>query len=424
MESSVIALIILAGTIVLFLTNWIPSAATAVLSCTLLVLFKVTSFSKAFSGFSNSTVILVFCLLTVGMAMENSGLAYSIGKLILRFASNERLFVVAGILLSAVLSMWLANTAVIVMFLAIVNSVVKTSSEMQLKHVCLPICMGAMFGGTCTLIGSTPQLTMQTIMESNAGMTYRIFDFMPVGLCLLATFILYYLFFGYPMGKKLWKADGDDVDENRIAELTHRSKMIAEGSAKDQIIVGCVLILMMVLFITEVLSTAMTALVVMFLLIILGQVKEKEIIAKMDWVVLIRLAGCLGIAAALDDCDAGQLVADVFIRIFGSSISESVLLLAMIILTVIISNFITNSTTVFIVLPPVLAIAQGLGMNPAPFGIACAYAANLTFATPLANAQTGITMVAGYKFGDYFKYNGLLEVIVVVIIWLMVPIFF
>lgn len=424
MESSVIALIILGATVVLFLTNWIPSAATAVLSCTMMVLFGVTSFSKAFSGFSNSTVILVFCLLTVGIAMENSGLAYSIGKLILRFAHSERLFVVAGMLLSAVLSMWLANTAVIVMFLAIVNSVVKASGEMRLKHVCLPICMGAMFGGACTLIGSTPQLTVQTIMEANAGITYKMFDFMPVGLCMLAVLVLYYLFFGYHMGKKLWKEDGDDVDEERMMELIHRSQMIAEGSKKNQIIVGCVLVLMMILFATELLSTTMTALVVMFLLIILGQVKEKEIIAKMDWVVLIRLAGCLGIAAALDDCDAGRLIADVFIGIFGSHISESVLLLATISLTLVISNFITNSTAVFIVLPPVLAIVNGLGFNPAPFGIACTYAASLTFATPLANAQTGITMVAGYKFGDYFKYNGLLEVIVVVMVWLLVPIFF
>lgn len=423
MSPAVISLIVLAGTILLFLTDWIPSAATAVLSCTMMVLTGVTTFGKAFSGFSNSIVILVFCLLAVGMGMEKSGLAYSIGRLILKFSKNERLFVVAGIVISGVLSMFLANTAVIVMFLAIMNTVTKSSKDVKLIHICLPISMGSMFGGVCTLIGSTPQLMVQSIMESNAGMTYKMFDYMPVGLCLLGVFVVYYLLFGYRLSHKLW-AEEVQTDEERVENLVKKADILEEGNLKSKIIMGCIMLVMLVLFVTEVVDTAMAALITFFLVVIFRQMPTKEILRKMDWVVLIRLAGCLGIASALADADAGQLIADVFITIFGANISASVLLLATVVLTMVISNFITNSTAVFIVLPPVLAIAAGLGFGLAPFGIACCYAANLSFATPLANAQTAITMVAGYKFGDYIKYNGLLEVIILVLTWLLVPIFF
>lgn len=423
MSPAIISLIILGITVLLFITNWIPSTATAVLGCTLMVLTGVSSFSSAFSGFSNSIVVLVFALQTVGMAMHNSGLAYKIGKLILRFAHNERLFVVITIIISGVLSMFLANTAVIAMFIAIMNSVVSASDNIKLKHICLPVTMGAMFGGVCTLVGSTPQLMVQSIMEENVGISYKMFDYMPVGLILLGVLILYYLFVGYHIGHRLWKDDKDDIDTEKLDKITKKANLKV-GTVRDQIIVAIVLIIMFVMFVTEVVSNTLASVIAMFLLIITRQLKENEVIQETDWKVLIRLAGCLGLAACLADSKGGELIASSFIGIFGSNISFTVLLAATVILTMVISNFITNSTAIFIVLPPMIAIASSLGFSCAALGIACCYAGNLCFATPLANAQTGLTMVAGYKFNDYVKYNGLLEVIVAIVIIIFVPIFF
>ena len=51
------------------------------------------------------------------------------------------------------------------------------------------------------------------------------------------------------------------------------------------------------------------------------------------------------------------------------------------------------------------------------------YGANLSFATPLANAQTGTTMVAGYRFKEYFKYNLLLELFVWLAVVAFMPLF-
>ena len=65
-----------------------------------------------------------------------------------------------------------------------------------------------------------------------------------------------------------------------------------------------------------------------------------------------------------------------------------------------------------------------LGFSPYPFGLAVCYAASLTFATPLANAKTALTMVSGYQFKDYFLYNFLLEVLVLAGIMIFVPLIF
>lgn len=424
MSNAVIGLIILGVCIVLFVTNWIPSTATAVLGCLLMVLTGVSKFSSAFSGFSNSTVVLVFCMLSVGMAMQHSGLAYTIGSFVLRFARKEKTFVVVSIIVSALLSMFLANMAVIAMFLAIMNSVVESSDDMRLKNICLPICMGSMFGGVCTLVGSTPQQMVQSIMEEYAGMTYKMFDYMPVGLCLTAIFILYYLFIGYPLSRKLWKQSGEEDTDKAKLEAVTKQAVLKKGSKKDKIIVLCVLIIMVVLFATEIVTNTVTSLIAMFLLIFFRQLDEKTVLRDMDWAVLIRLAGCLGIASALADCKSGELIAQIVISAVGSVMTPRLLLVIVVVLTMVISNFISNSTAIFIVLPSILSIALQLGYAPVALGIACCYAANLCFATPLANAQTGVTMIAGYKFGDYIKYNGILEVIMAVSIVLLVPLFF
>ena len=98
-------------------------------------------------------------------------------------------------------------------------------------------------------------------------------------------------------------------------------------------------------------------------------------------------------------------------------------LAASVFVVMIVSNFISNSTAVFIVLPPVIAVCQQYGFNCLAFAIAVCYGANLSFATPLANAQTGTTMVAGYNFKDYCKYNLLLELFVWIAIVIFMPMF-
>ena len=67
---------ILVFCIVFFITEWIPSTVTSVIACLLFAMTGICSFSKAFSGFSNSTVILVFGMLVIGNAMFAKTIPY------------------------------------------------------------------------------------------------------------------------------------------------------------------------------------------------------------------------------------------------------------------------------------------------------------------------------------------------------------
>ena len=170
MQPDVTALIILGICVVLFLTEWIPLAVTGCLGCLLMVLFGVSSFEEAFSGFSSDIVLLMASALVVGIAMLKTGAAQVIGRMVIRWShGNERVFLTVSCMVAGLLSMFLANTAILAMFFPIVESVCVVSPNMRRRNLVLPLACSVMFGGACTLVGCTPQLTANGLMRSMVG---------------------------------------------------------------------------------------------------------------------------------------------------------------------------------------------------------------------------------------------------------------
>lgn len=91
-------------------------------------------------------------MLVIGNAMFESGVAQKIGNVVMRVSGgSERKFILFAGGTSIIMSMFLANMAVIAMYLAVMSSVCRTNPNVKLKNICLATTMGAMFGGVCTL---------------------------------------------------------------------------------------------------------------------------------------------------------------------------------------------------------------------------------------------------------------------------------
>lgn len=420
MDPEIISLLILAGCIVLFVTRVIPNAVTACLGCLAFALTGVCSLTEAFSGFSNSTVLLMFGMMVVGIAMDNTGSAKLIGKWVHKVsASKEWLFILIAGTASAVLSTFLSNTAVIAIFLPIIASL-SASGNMDRKNITLPVTMGAMFGGVCTLVGSTPQLTANGIISEMSGIELQMFDYMPVGLILFAVYMLYSLTIGRKIAKMTWGNSSSVEVEMNDADNTIQDVVVDK---RKLITIVIILVFVLVSFIGAWLPAATTAIIAAILCLVTGCTTQKQVFKSMDWSVVFILAGCLGIAAGITSGGAGELMSDVLSSIIGNSTPPIVLFAIFVAATMIISNFITNSTAVVITLPIAVALCSSYNLNVLPFALGIVYAANLTYSTPLANAQTAMTLVAGYKFSDYIKYTWLLNIIVLITIIIFVPIF-
>lgn len=418
MSPAILSLIILVVCIVLFLTRVIPNAVTACLGCLLFAITGICSFDEAFSGFSNSIVILVFGMMVVGNAMMDTGAAKLIGEKVTSLSrSNEVLFILLAGTVSALLSTFLSNTAVIAIFLPIIASVCQANPEaMRRRHLTLPVTMGAMFGGVCTLVGSTPQLTANGILSKMTGQELGMFDYMLPGAIIFLVYIIYATVIGPKISDKIF----DKADEKAVTAEDLATQEI-KVNKKKLVIMVVIFIATIISFIGGWISTAMTAVIAAILCVVTRCTTQKSIIKNMDWSVLFILAGCLGIASGITEGGAGELMSDIISKFIQPDISPIIIFAIFVLLTMIISNFITNSTAVVITLPIALALCSSHGLNPLTFTLGIVYAANLTFSTPLANAQTAMTLVAGYKFSDYIKYTWLLDILVFVAIILVVP---
>lgn len=423
LSSGIIGLIILGVCVILFVTEWLPSAVTGCLGCILMVLFHVCSFDDAFSGFSSSIVLLMFGAMTVGIAMFDTGVAQAIGRQVIRLSNgNERVFLLIAVSVSSVLAMFLANTAVLAMFLTIIDSVCSTSTNMKRKDLTLPVALGVMFGGACTLVGCTPQLAANGIMQKMTGMEMGMFDLTRPGICILILYIIYVQFFGFKLGKKIW---GDRPDEAMdLGPDRNASAMDKSYDQKKFFVMLCIIALMIIFYIGAWISTAMTAICAALLCVLAGCTNVKSIIKNMNWECVIFLAACLGLANGLTASGAGDLLSEIFSNLLGDVASPFIVFAVLVLVVTIISEFITNSAAIIIVLPIALSVCSAYGFNYMAFCLGITFGASFACSTPLAAAQIAMTLVAGYKFSDFIKYTVILDIITYAGILIFVPLFY
>ena len=417
MGIDIISLIIFVFCIVLFVWDRLPMATTAILGCALMVIFGVCKFSVAFGQFSSSTVILTIGVMVIGAAISETGLAAAIGNWIIRVAKgSETKLIIGTYLVSAAMSAFLTNSAVLAIFIPIIMGLSLANKDIKSKNLIMPIAIGCVIGGATTLVGSTQQMTAQGLLEEAGAQMFKTFDFTPVGGLIALLGLLYCLFIGRKRGEKIW---GDRPEEEY--ELKPNEK---NYSKPKMIIMAIIFVATVVLYITEWLPLAVTSTSAALLCIITGCIDQKKAILSVNWNIVGRLAGCLGLAKALEAAGGTKIIADTFANLVGSSISPFLLFAILVLMVQLASEFMSNSTAILIVLPIILAIAPELGLNPYPYALGITIASGVCISNPLASSTLGMSMTCGYKFKDYFRYGFLMDVISYVTIVTLVPVFY
>jgi di/tricarboxylate transporter len=93
-----------------------------------------------------------------------------------------------------------------------------------------------------------------------------------------------------------------------------------------------------------------------------------------------------------------------------------------ILVTSIMTEFITNNSAAVLMVPIAMSVAQGLGVDPKPFLMGLAFAASMSFATPTGyQTNTMVYAPGGYRFLDYVKIGVPLNLLFWVLASLLVP---
>jgi di/tricarboxylate transporter len=190
----VLAVIVLA--FYMFITESFGMDTISVIIMSLLIITGVLSPSEGFAGFTNSATITVACMFVVSSAIYKSGVLNSVGNIIKIYGRRNYLLTVTFImLLSGSLSAFMNDTAVVALLMPIVIGVGR-KTRINPSMLLMPLSFGALLGGICTLIGTSTNILVSGIAESQGLRPIGMFEMAPVGLCFLGVGIVYILLFG------------------------------------------------------------------------------------------------------------------------------------------------------------------------------------------------------------------------------------
>ena len=150
-------------------------------------------------------------------------------------------------------------------------------------------------------------------------------------------------------------------------------------------------------------------------------IRTQEIYDLIDWRLIVLIAGMISVGTAMEKTHADQYLADLIVRYFQAYGGLAVLM-GFFVLTVALTQPMSNQAAALVVLPIAVKTAFALGLNPRTFAVAVTYAASCSFLTPLEPACVLIYTPGRYRFFDFVKVGSILTVVVFAIVMLLVPI--
>jgi sodium-dependent dicarboxylate transporter 2/3/5 len=413
-----------------WLSEAIPIYATALLPLALLPLSGAATIRDAARPYGHELIYLFMGGFIIALAMQRWGLHRRIALRALSVVGRDPRSTVGGFMLvTALLSMWVSNTATVVMMLPIAISVIGLvwraegrgewdgasplpAGETRNFALCLllGIAYGASIGGIGTLIGTPPNLFLASFVQSQLGHEISFVGWMAIGLPLVAVF-LPVVWWGltrwlYPVSGRVTAGSGTYTREALAALGPMRTGEWVTLAVFAT--TACTWILRPVLNDLEIaglrplagLTDAGVAVIAALSLFVIP-VDRKERVFAMDWEtavqlpwgVLILFGGGLSLAAAIQANGVGAHIGN---QVGALASWPPLLLMAGVTALVIFLTELTSNTATTATFVPILAgLAPGLDLSPYVLIVPATIAASCAFMLPVATPPNAIVFGSG-----------------------------
>ncbi len=182
--------------LLLFITEFISIDLVALVIMVLLTFTGVITAQESVEGFSNqATLTVAFMFVLSGALLKTGALQYLAQWLAPVFRYNFRLGMALLMLMVAFISAFINNTPVVAVFIPIVIQIAHAAGKSPSKML-IPISFASIFGGSCTLIGTSTNILVSGIAEKNGVLPFSMFSLAPIGITFLAVGISYMILIG------------------------------------------------------------------------------------------------------------------------------------------------------------------------------------------------------------------------------------
>lgn len=392
------------GAVALLVATWwitepIPIPATSMLPIALLPLFGVLTPAEVGASYGHPLVLLLMggFILSTAMARSGAHRRIALNMVNLFGGSSSRRLVFGFMAASAVLSMWISNTATTLMLLPVALAVLEKSEDKQLAiPLLLGIAYAASVGGIGTPIGTPPNLFFRTIYEQETGIEVGFLTWMSWGVpvvLLLVPLIGIWLTrsLNYKGSIEMPAVQDWSVEEKRVfmvfalTALAWITRSQPFGGWKTWLDLPAA-------------NDASVALIAVAIMFIVPNGKGSRLLDwetanKIPWGMLILFGGGIALAKAFVASGLSAYLGDL---LSGLATWHIVAMVLVICLTITFLTEMTSNTATTTLMMPILATAAfAADIEPALLMVPAAMSASCAFMLPVATAPNTIMFSTG-----------------------------
>jgi len=187
---------ILAVTIVLIVSDKLRVDVVAILVMVTLPWLGLVKPEEAFSGLASNAVVAVIAVMILGYGMDRTGAINRIIQPLLSAARSDEKRLIGLITVTVgLVSAFMQNIGVAALFLPAMLRVAKRTG-IPSSRIMMPMGFAVILGGNLTMIGSTPLLILNDLLQHGDHRAFGLFSVAPAGIALLAAGVLFFLLFG------------------------------------------------------------------------------------------------------------------------------------------------------------------------------------------------------------------------------------
>lgn len=410
-----ICLVIFVGAAGLWTTEAIPPFATAIMVIVLCIYtlgmpggplnLEPSGLLKSYQIFLNPVaspvLVLFFGGFILALAASKHGLDVRLAKAFIKpFGTRPKMVLLGIISITALFSMFMSNTATTAMMIAILTPLLRHFEGRNnfKKAMVLAVPFAANIGGMGTIIGTPPNAVAASVL-TQLGHPISFFKWMVIGVPVAIVMLL-------ALWLLLLKLFDIKIDEFEI--------LFPEPLAVtwDLIAVVCTFTVTVLLWLTEPLHGIPAAVVALLPVMIFPMfgIINREDLARIEWHVLILVAGGLTLGVALKTTGLSDILAG---QISLLSLSSMLLLAVLAVSAIALSNFMSNTAAANLLVPIAISIS---GISPLLGAVAVALAASMAMSLPISTPPNAIAFATReIETREMAKYGTMVSIIGVVV---------
>jgi sodium-dependent dicarboxylate transporter 2/3/5 len=374
----------------------LPLMITSLLAIILIPLSGVMTAPQAYALFGNEAVFFILGAFILAAGLMRSGLSTRIALLMLsRFGTTPRLLLISILVLNAIMSFMMSEHAVAAMNFPIVleiAAVLNLSPRRSRygKALFLSMAWGTTVGGVATLLGGGRAPLALAILREATGTSFSFLEWsvaiLPLVLVLLVVCHLVITLF-YPI----------DIESVQTADDVLRRKSLALGRMRyKERTMGVVMIATFAAWVVggEEFGLATIALAAVVLLFVLRVVNWREIEGYVNWGVILMYGGAICLGAAMNKSGAAAWMAHMTVSRWATGGVSVVLITSF--MSIFLTEAMSNSAVVALLMPVSLGIAEEFGMNPRVMALVVAVPAGLAYTLPIGTPANAIAYSSGH----------------------------